>query len=176
MWMMKLNVFSANLRQRAAQIAAGWLEQDDTEQQLDQQSMQLGFFSVFTSSQGLTKTIKRHIQRHNRQLRCNSTGASPFNSGTSNQIKPCFCWCSLANLGTAEFMHRVPHQSQQDAWMTMVHGLRSTTGATIMVAMVGLAMSMMAAGLATMSMVAASEVGLATTIMMGGLATTLIGV
>jgi hypothetical protein len=86
MWMMKLNVFSANLRQRAAQIAAGWLEQDDTEQQLDQQSMQLGFFSVFTSSQGLTKTIKMHVQRHNRQLRCNSTGVNVFSTCTSNKL------------------------------------------------------------------------------------------
>ena len=44
MWMMKLNVFSDNLRQRAAQIAAGWLELEDAEQQLDDQLTQLGFF------------------------------------------------------------------------------------------------------------------------------------
>jgi hypothetical protein len=84
MWMMKLNVFSANLRQRAAQIAAGWL--DDAEQQLDEQLMQLGFINALTSSQGLTKAIKRHIQRHNRQLRCNSTGVNVFSTCTSNKL------------------------------------------------------------------------------------------
>ena len=35
MWMMYNYFFSANLRQRAAQIAAGWL--NDAEQQLDAQ-------------------------------------------------------------------------------------------------------------------------------------------